>query len=65
MSQFQERNAWQRQKCKAVFLTQSGMGKHAEKCSYQQPALEGQVSLYEQDRKRDQGDAFHKATPAT
>jgi hypothetical protein len=41
------------------------MGKHAEKCSYQQPALEGQVSLYEQDRKRDQGDAFHKATPAT
>lgn len=47
-SQFLERPAWQRQKCKAVFLTESGMSRHAEKCNYKEPILEGQVSLYEQ-----------------
>lgn len=59
--QFLNRPAWQCQKCRAIFLTELGMRRHAEKCNYQEPELEGQVSLYEQVGKRDQGDSFHKA----
>ena len=51
--QFAEIHAYQCKSCGAVLTTATGMRRHAERCRYSEPQVDGQIAFYNESEGHD------------